>query len=307
MNQPPSKTVVGCIHEGTLLAFKSSVPFPSSEIEYGNRTPDCHRRVISLVTDPDPLRDFVIKWNNGNDRPTTTSPWIPGTWQYAVTTVSTRADNLLLTTLESLAASGFNNPTISVDGYLQTTNFANLTVIERDNIKAYPHWVLTLHELFLRNPWAQYYAIFQDDFVCVPNLRAYLTSCEYPAKGYLNLFTFMENDALVARAGTQGWVPAARADEGYQLGRSAVALVFNHEAVITLLTSPHMLTRMYDAVTGLKSIDGAVVTAMHKAGYTEYVHNPSLVQHIGEVSSMGNKKHPQSKCFQPDFDPLTLI
>ena len=110
---------------------------------------------------------------------------------------------------------------------------------------------------------------------------------------------------MVQQVQTKGWIPAARAPQGYQLGRGAVALVFSHEAVHVLLNSPHMKTRLYDSQKGFKSIDGAVVTAMHHAGWTEYVHNPSLIQHIGDVSSMGNRRHPQSKCFDPDFDPMS--
>jgi hypothetical protein len=55
---------------------------------------------------------------------------------------------------------------------------------------------------------------------------------------------------------------------------------------------------------------------MAEAGFTEYVHAPSLVQHTGEVSSMGNpwddtpgaKRYPFAQTFPgKDFDPLTLL
>jgi hypothetical protein len=133
-----------------------------------------------------------------------------------------------------------------------------------------------------------------------------LESCEYPEKGYWNLFTFMENDVMVSQVSQKGWMPAARAVQGHQLGRGAVALVFSQEATIQLLSSRYMQTRIMDAVKGHRSIDGAVVSAMHLEGWTEYVHNPSLVQHTGEVSSMGNKKHPISKCYIDGYDPLAI-
>jgi hypothetical protein len=187
------------------------------------------------------------------------------------------------------------------------TKLGGNLIFRGKNIRSYAHWYLTLQELYFRNPYAQYYAIFQDDFVCVPNLKAYLESCEYPEKGYWNLFTFMENDDMVSRVSQKGWMPAARAAQGHQLGRGAVALVFSQEAVIKLLSSQYMQTRIMDAVKGHRSIDGAVVSAMHLEGWTEYVHNPSLTQHTGEVSSMGNRKHPISKCYIDGFDPLTLL
>jgi hypothetical protein len=116
----------------------------------------------------------------------------------------------------------------------------------------------------------------------------------------------MENDAIVPGK-THGWHEAARAVQGHQLGRGAVALVFSHAAVETLLAQPHMVTRRRDSMRGHKSLDGAIVESMNAAGWTEYIHYPSLVQHIGEESSMGNKKHPISKCYIEEFDPLSLL
>ena len=112
---------------------------------------------------------------------------------------------------------------------------------------------------------------------------------------------------MVSKVSQQGWMPAARSVQGHQHGRGAVALVFNQEAAVKLLSSQYMQIRIMDAVKGHKSIDGAVVTAMNMEGWTEYVHNPSLTQHTGEVSSMGNRKHPISKCYVDGFDPLTIL
>lgn len=304
---PASEVIVGTVHEGNVKRIQAWAKPSNIPIKLGNLSPHFDRRIITTTEYEELVRKEVKYINGGFDRVTTTTPWVADRWAYSVTTVPTRI-NSLPSTLESLEAAGFDDPVIAVDGpndgsfdWLQGYTYA----YRGSNIGPYAHWYLTLQEMYLRDPWCQYYAIFQDDFVCVRNLRAYLTKCTYPEKGYWNLFTFMENDDMVQQVKTKGWVPAARAAQGYQLGRGAVALVFSHEAVQVLLNSPHMKTRVYDSQKGFKSIDGAVVTAMHHAGWTEFVHNPSLVQHTGEVSSIGNRKHPLSKCFDPDFDPMS--
>lgn len=302
-----SEVVAGTIHEGNTFILQAWARATSVPIKLGNLSPDFCRRILTVSEHENTVRTEVQRLNGGTDRLNTSVPWVAGRWSYSITTVPSRIDTLI-TTLESLESAGFDDPVISVDGP-DDGSFASLqgyTYRYRgDNIRSYAHWYLTLQEMFLRDPWCQYYAIFQDDFVCVRNLRAYLAKCTYPEKGYWNLFTFMENDDMVQQTKAKGWVPAARAAQGYQLGRGAVALVFSHEAVQVLLNSPHMKVRVYDSQKGYKSIDGGVVTAMHQAGWTEYVHSPSLTQHIGEVSSMGNKKHPISKCFDPEFDPMS--
>jgi hypothetical protein len=157
-----------------------------------------------------------------------------------------------------------------------------------------------LWELYVREPRADRYAIFQDDMVCVKNLKGYLDRAPYPSRGYLNLYSFPQNEALAN--GRRGFY------ESNQRGRGAVALVFDREALFTVLTARNMLERVGQEAKGHKSVDGAVVTAMSNAGFKEYVHAPSLVQHTGLESSMGNKPHPLSETFPGEgFDAMSLL
>ena len=308
----PKETLCGCVHDSQVAAFRDYIAPIIPGVKFMQPMPSftSHRRVLDTQGHFDLLRSEVIKWNGGLERPAEDLPYIRGTWEYAVTTVPSRITDLLPRTLQSLADAGFDKPVISVDGPCDNASMGLLephTVICRGrNIRTFAHWHMTLLELYSRNPWSQFYAIFQDDFICVQNLREYLSECTLPDKSYLNLFTFMENDAIVP--GKQhGWHEAARAAKGHQLGRGAVALVFSHAAVEALLAHPHMITRRRDSLRGHKSLDGAIVEAMNASGWTEYIHYPSLVQHIGEESSMGNRKHPVSKCYIEEFDPLSLL
>lgn len=232
-------------------------------------------------------------------------------WVCGVTTVLSRRKELLPRTLESLMRAKFPAPRLFVDGEKDPSSWERefgLQVTTRfPIIRTHGNWFLALHELFIRNPVADRYAVFQDDLICCSNLRAYLDACDYPKAGYWNLYTFPENQKLapaVGQTGRQavGWY------RSNQKGKGAVALVFDHASVLSMLSSDHMTGRPTDAKRGWKAIDGGIVSSMRKAGRYEYVHNPSLVQHVGDRSSMGNGPHPKAESFRGEqFDATELL
>lgn len=228
-------------------------------------------------------------------------------WAYGVTTVPGRRSNLLQQTLASLRNAGFDKPRLFVDGDRDGTSweqeFKLEVTVRYPNIRTHGNWFLSLTELFIRHPECQRYAIFQDDFVTCQNLRRYLNRCEYPKEGYWNLYTFPQNQSLCPEGGNHiGWYPSN------QMGRGAVALVFDQDCVIKLLSQTHMIMRPIDQHRGWKAVDGGIVTALKKEGYTEFVHNPSLVQHTGRNSSMGNRIHPLAVSFRGEsFDACSLL
>jgi hypothetical protein len=223
-------------------------------------------------------------------------------WTYGLTTVPERRTTTLPRTLDSLKEAGFGEPRLFVDGADRLlTAYPSLNISYRTpRVGAYPNWMMSLYELYARDPLADMYAMFQDDFVTYRNLRSYLEQSPCPVDGYMNLYTFPSNQEL---AKTSGWYLSN------QLGKGAVALVFRRDSVIRLLTSQHMVNK-FGAVPprNKESIDGGVITAMTQVGVKEYVHNPSLVQHIGTISVMGHPTFPQSASFLGEgFDAMDLI
>ena len=215
------------------------------------------------------------------------------TWSYGVTTVPERINDLLPKTLKSLSDAGFPSPHLFVDRCPNPSIYSKFNLpstIHSVNIKTFGNWVTSLWEVYALNPHADRYAIFQDDFVTCLGLRDYLESTEWPGKGYLNLYTFPENHRRI-KDKPVGW------HRSNQLGKGAVALVFNRDAVVTLLSSDHMARRPQHKARGSRYVDGGIVESFKKAGMSEYVHNPSLVQHTGKRSSMGNRVHPMSPSF----------
>lgn len=231
-------------------------------------------------------------------------------WSYGVTTVPERFASLLPRTLSSLRLGGFDSPRLFVDG-LSISDMAleSNGLLERYEItlrsprmKAFGNWILGLWELYLREPTADLYGMFQDDFVTYRNLRQYLESCEYPVKGYWNLLSFPNNERL--SKGTTGW------HHSNQRGKGAVGLVFNRETVTAILSSYENIVERPMASNGRahSAIDGAVVDCLKKKGWTEYTHYPSLLTHTGTPSAMGHGKFPQPRSFRGEgFDALSLV
>lgn len=222
-------------------------------------------------------------------------------WAYGVTTVPSRKGELLPRTLASLKKGGFPEPRLFVDGLKDPSDYDcfGLEVTARfPGIQMGGNWILCLWELLLRDASADFYAIFEDDFVTYKNLRQYLENCKYPEKGYWNLNTLPKNERKAAER--EGWFSSD------QLGKSAVALVFDKLSVTKLLGTEY-LTEVLSTKKSCESIDGVIVIALKKSQWTEYVHMPSLVQHTGQKSTLGHKV-PDCRTFKgEDFDATELL
>lgn len=214
-------------------------------------------------------------------------------WSYGVTTVSSRLATTLPGSLQSIANAGFDKPRLFIDDCCDGDSYAAQFGLEVTShypkLNVAGNWILTLWELYLRNPLADRFAVFQDDILACANLRAYLEKSPYPDNGYLNLYTSPSNQDLAtlrASRGTivKGWY------ESNQLGRGALGLVFNRPAVVTLLKAEHLVAKPQDPFRGWRTIDGGISDSFRNAGWKEYVHNPSLIQHVGRESSYDKRK-----------------
>ena len=247
------------------------------------------------------------------NRAIVSSEAIPTTakWAYGVTTISERATTLLPKTLMSLKAAGFDDPRLFIDDNGDFDKFGLSYTTREPRVRTFGNWILGLSELLIRNPDADKFAMFQDDFVTCKNLRRYLEAVEWPQTGYLNLYTFPINQRL--SSDRAGWYEAKVLGSGQrvvdqQTGYGAVGLVFSREAVITLLEQQTTITKPLREDNSWRRLDGVIALAMNVAGWREYVHNPSLVQHTGLMSSMGNKRHPLATSFPgEEFDAMMLL
>lgn len=260
----------------------------------------------------------------------------PAWWAVGLTTVASRRDDLLPRTLRSLAAAGFEGPAapwLFADGVRPDEaaawqarfgdRIAGLTT-RWPAVKCAGNWVLSLCELYYRcRRWDAVpgprggvvrlrmparYVVFQDDLELVRNLRPYLERLPVPDDAYLNLFTYPSNQHLCP-PGHRGFYPSN------QFGRGALALVFSRRVVTALLGSPPLTQRVLgsanDPHRGDHSIDGGIVTALAAEGVREWVHNPSLVQHAGHVSTVSVGSNPKRRLAVSfpgdDYNALDLL
>jgi len=225
---------------------------------------------------------------------------------YGVVTVVDRVQTLLPKTLDSLGAAGFDKPRLFVDcdtfdDHLKYEGFDLDIVFHYPRLRTMGNWITALWELYIRNPRADRYLLFEDDIIAYRNLKEYLEKTPYPQRGYCNLYTFPENQKLAK--GNIGWV------ESNQKGYGALGLMFDHAALQIVLGSKLLILKPIHPTAGHKRHDGAICVTMQSAGFKEYIHNPSLLQHSGRtVSTLGKNKHPLASSFRgADYDALELL
>lgn len=182
-------------------------------------------------------------------------------------------------TADSLAEAGFDEPMIVKDCHTKPRHILN--------------WKKGFEWLVAKD--ADRYAVFQDDVLACVNLREYLEQMTYPYRSFLNLITFDGN----TRPGSVGWHPSR------QRGKGAQGLVFDRESALALRTSEQY--KYPSKLSGTeKSIDGMVATGLRSLGFTEYVHTPSLLQHVGEKSTLGHNLGP-APSWQEGYDPCASM
>lgn len=204
-------------------------------------------------------------------------------WQYGVTTVPERFETYLPRTLDSLAKAGFDGPCLFVDGCDMVPSYLDsyASTLRPERVGCYGNWWLAAVELFLRSPRADRYAIFQDDFLCCSDFRERLNAPDLPDHCNLSLTPENLDDSKY------GWYLSN------QKGRGAVALVFSNRCFESLLQSPlPRRPKLYKGERGTKAIDGAIADCL-KTSYPEYVHNPPLIRHIGDETTLAHGHHPQ--------------
>ncbi len=249
-------------------------------------------------------------------------------WACGVTTVPKRLDSHLRQTLASVAAAGFPTPWLFVDGLMNEDLPVAGATQRTAPARVHGNWFMGLHEMFVRWPLAEFYAVFQDDVMLCRGAREYVERT-YPKGGYCCLYTLPQEAQWIKQRdpAARGWHATT------QRGKGALAVVFDRSAAIAVLTARHMVMRpvptekadqlaLEESVErhglplrgegpwyrGQKCVDGGIVEAMKMAQIPEHVHLPSLAQHTGIVSSFSGITHPLADDWRgEEFDALSLL
>ena len=214
-------------------------------------------------------------------------------WQVGVTTVPSRRYTTLPKTLASLREGGFGNPRLFVDGVVDRAGYEGEVTTRWPAVHAFGNFWLGLLEMYLRDPLADLFAMFQDDVLVCRNTRQYVEESPKPCLDqpvYFNLITVKPNEDLVRGRGV-GWHPSN------QLGWGAQGTVFPRETMIRMFQTRHLAERplgmrngVPDPARAWRNLDGGVIASVKSFGGLELVHYPSLVYHVDCPSAIGNRK-----------------
>jgi hypothetical protein len=204
-------------------------------------------------------------------------------WAVGVTTAPRRLPTLAAC-LGSLRQAGWPEPRLFADSRIALPDqFSDLPVTWREPlIGAWPNYYLALAELYLRQPHAGAFFLIQDDALLYGHsgLRAYLEQRVLwpgPEPGIVSLFC--------SRCYTQpvhGW----QRFEGNWVW-CALAFIFSNNAAKRFLADRSVVEHRCAAGTdGLTKIDILIGAWAHERRVPIYYPTPSLVQHIGQVSTL---------------------
>ena len=207
-------------------------------------------------------------------------------WAVGVTTAPRRVPTLA-ESLESLARAGWQQPHLFIEGEVELPSWAGqLSRTQRNPpTGAWPNFVLALHELLLRQPSADAYAIVQDDAVFPDGpIRSLLEAtfwrhghCDRQGRAAISLYC-READ----QAECEGW---GRFPEHWRYG--AVAIVLSPAAARQFVHS-QMASDYGEAENPLRLyfIDEILGRWLHAHRVPLWRPTPSVVEHIGDVSTL---------------------
>jgi len=203
-------------------------------------------------------------------------------WAVGVTTAPRRLPTVEYV-LDALLAAGWADPVLFIDDVVNLpSRFDHLArTTHQPKVGAWPNYVLALTELMVRRPQADAYLILQDDALLIshPKLREYLESSFWPGDhpGIVSLYCGGEDARTEA-----GWH-----EQPPPWFWGALAFVFPAEIARRFLVDPDVLAhRLRGPEGGLAGIDVLVGRFAKTHAIPVHSPTPSLVQHIGHVSTL---------------------
>jgi hypothetical protein len=204
------------------------------------------------------------------------------TWAVGITT-SFRPIPTLDASLDSLIRAGWRYPRVFMDGEVPLAprhRYLPVTV-RQPKVRAWPNFYLSLIELLMREPHADAFLMIQDDalFCDYPDVRRYLEQALWPdgKVGAISLYC-----SSVDTQPLRGWHTF---NGMWQWG--AMAFVFSPESAKAFVSDPDVLAHRWCRLNdGCANIDTEVGLWSQRAGRKVFYPTPSLVQHIGDVSTL---------------------
>jgi hypothetical protein len=203
------------------------------------------------------------------------------TWSVGVITAP-RPIATLDACLDSLIRAGWEQPRLFVDTATTiATRHGGLPLTLREpRIGAFPNYYLALAELVMRDPEVDAYMLAEDDvlFSDREDLRAYLEDVLWPSDpvGAVSLYC-----SSMYTKSDPGW---HRFEGEWVWG--ALAFIFSPQSARRFLSDPLMFEHRTSRDEGLTDTDALIGVWSYRRKLPLFFPTPSLVQHIGETSSL---------------------
>ena len=205
-----------------------------------------------------------------------------GKWAVGVTTAPRRQETLSWC-LESLSRAGWSSPRLFIDSGAEVPHrYSHLPVTLRaPGLGAWPNYYLGLAELMMREPAADAYLMVQDDsiFYDREDLSAYLQSALWPDEpvGAVSLYC-----PQIYTQPEPGW---HRRGDVWVYG--ALAFVFPRDSAKRFIADLTVLEHRWSQRNeGRAQIDLTIGQWAQRNALPIYYPTPSLVQHIGDTSTL---------------------
>ncbi len=199
------------------------------------------------------------------------------TWSVGLLTAPRRVPTIL-PTIQSLKDAGFERVHVFAEpGSLLPPECPDLAVtIHRRRLGNFVNFYSSLSRLLADNPASDAFAIFQDDVEAAAGLKDWCDQQLWPLdSGVVSLFT-----PRLHSSRTVGWHLRS---PGYNRVCGAQAFVFRRDMLQRFLSDPHVVRHLEIKV---KHDDTVVAEWVAREGIGIAYHTPSLVQHVGAVSSI---------------------
>ena len=203
-------------------------------------------------------------------------------WSVGVVTAP-RREATLEWCLDSIVRAGWERPHLFIDGLVRLpSRYGHLPVTWRERaIGAWPNTYLALLEMIQRDPAADAFLLFQDDACAYDraNLREYLEEILWPGDrpGIVSLFCSQAYNKTSPgwHTSSQPWVWGAQ------------AFLFSSDAARDLVMSPEIFSHRWNGRYGGRvQVDVLIGQWAVRHDWPLWYPNPSLVQHVGNTSSI---------------------
>jgi hypothetical protein len=207
-------------------------------------------------------------------------------WAVGVLTSPRRRPTLEIT-MERLIRAGWERPYLFLDGTVRVPErYTHLPgALREPRIGNWPNYYLALSELSMRHPEADAYLLVEDDALLYDgeNLREYMEQSLWPGLRPSLVSLYCPSDYTAREF---GWRPH-RGE--WTIG--ALAFVFPRRLARAFLLDEgvchHRWGRWQEDDQGLSNADVVVGRWARRRGIPVWYPTPSLVQHIGETSTLG--------------------